>query len=132
MCPSPLVSLTLTLLPAVLPSSTLLTKMPKPCSEPPRTLKPSLPSTLFSTVMALMTSLSLLLAVGTGEQMCHPRLGVSNGKGCVSSDKGLLRTSPDPGQPSLPPDPGNSAVGALLATGVGRGLGHPTHLRWGR
>lgn len=71
MCLSLLVSLTLTLLPAVLPSSTLLTKMPNPCSEPPRTLKPSLPSTLFSTVMALMTSLSLLLAVGTGEQMNH-------------------------------------------------------------
>lgn len=52
-------------LPAALPSSTLLTKMPSPCSEPPRTLKPSLPSVLFSTVMALMTSLSLLLAAGT-------------------------------------------------------------------
>lgn len=71
MCLSSLVSLTLTLLPAVLPSSTLLTKMPNPCSEPPRTLKPSLPSTLFSTVMALMTSLSLLLAVGTREQINH-------------------------------------------------------------
>nr|XP_009942326.1 PREDICTED: sideroflexin-1-like [Opisthocomus hoazin] len=34
--------------------------MPRPCSEPPRTLKPSLPSALFSTVMALMMSLSLL------------------------------------------------------------------------
>uniref|UniRef100_A0A8C3GDJ1 Uncharacterized protein n=1 Tax=Cairina moschata TaxID=8855 RepID=A0A8C3GDJ1_CAIMO len=59
--PSPSVSH----LPAALPSSTLLTKMPSPCSEPPRTLKPSLPSALFSTVMALITSLSLLLAAGT-------------------------------------------------------------------
>lgn len=65
MCLSPLVSLSLSHLPAALPSSTLLTKMPSPCSEPPRTLKPSLPSMLFSTVMALMTLLSLLLAVGT-------------------------------------------------------------------
>uniref|UniRef100_A0A8C6Y194 Uncharacterized protein n=1 Tax=Naja naja TaxID=35670 RepID=A0A8C6Y194_NAJNA len=34
-----------------------------PCSEPPRTLKPSFPSLLFSTVMALIASLSSLLAV---------------------------------------------------------------------
>lgn len=58
-------------LPAALPSSTLLTKMPSPCSEPPRTLKPSLPSMLFSTVMALMMSLSLLLAVGMADGICH-------------------------------------------------------------
>lgn len=49
--------------PALLPSSTLLTKMPKPCSEPPLTLKPSLPEGLFSTRTAWMMSLSSLLAV---------------------------------------------------------------------
>lgn len=92
-----LVSLTLTLLPAVLPSSTLLTKMPNPCSEPPRTLKPSLPSTLFSTVMALMTSLSLLLAVGTGEQTSHTH--------CVSKDKGYLSPWEHPQAQDSPPCP---------------------------
>lgn len=70
-CLSPLLSLALSHLPAALPSSTLLTKIPSPCSEPPRTLKPSLPSTLFSTVIALMMSLSLLLAVGTGDGTRH-------------------------------------------------------------
>lgn len=84
-CLSPLASLTLSHLPAALPSSTLLTKMPSPCSEPPRTLKPSLPSTLFSTVMALMMSLSLLLAVGTGDGMCHPGwVQATRGGGCLS------------------------------------------------
>lgn len=45
-------------LPAELLSSTLLTKMLRPCSEPPRTLKPSLPSSLLSTVTVWMSSLS--------------------------------------------------------------------------
>uniref|UniRef100_A0A8D3CRZ0 Uncharacterized protein n=1 Tax=Scophthalmus maximus TaxID=52904 RepID=A0A8D3CRZ0_SCOMX len=44
--------------PAVLLSSTLLTKMLRPCSEPPRTLKPSFPSTLLSTVMVWRSSQS--------------------------------------------------------------------------
>uniref|UniRef100_A0A8C1V2A2 Uncharacterized protein n=1 Tax=Cyprinus carpio TaxID=7962 RepID=A0A8C1V2A2_CYPCA len=41
-----------------LSSSTLLTKIPRPCSDPPRTLKPSLPSSLLSTVIVWMSSLS--------------------------------------------------------------------------
>uniref|UniRef100_A0A3Q0RR03 Uncharacterized protein n=1 Tax=Amphilophus citrinellus TaxID=61819 RepID=A0A3Q0RR03_AMPCI len=44
--------------PAALLSSTLLTKMLRPCSEPPRTLNPSLPSTLLSTVIVWRSSLS--------------------------------------------------------------------------
>lgn len=44
--------------PAELSSSTLLTNMPSPCSEPPRTLKPSRPSGLLSTVTVWMSSLS--------------------------------------------------------------------------
>lgn len=39
-------------------SSTLLTKMPSPCSEPPRTLKPRRPSSLLSTVTVWMSSQS--------------------------------------------------------------------------
>uniref|UniRef100_A0A3Q2DW24 Uncharacterized protein n=1 Tax=Cyprinodon variegatus TaxID=28743 RepID=A0A3Q2DW24_CYPVA len=45
-------------LPAVLLSSTLLTKMLRPCSEPPRTLKPSFPSKLLSTVTVWRSSQS--------------------------------------------------------------------------
>lgn len=43
---------------AELSSSTLLTNMPSPCSEPPRTLKPRRPSGLLSTVSVWMSSLS--------------------------------------------------------------------------
>lgn len=121
-----LVSLTLTLLPAVLPSSTLLTKMPNPCSEPPRTLKPSLPSTLFSTVMALMTSLSLLLAVGTGEQMSHTRCMCA-----MARDVSLAGNIPRPRTALSAPRPREFSHWGLLAMGVGRGPGYPTHLQWG-
>lgn len=48
----------LPVLPAELSSSTLLTNMPSPCSEPPRTLKPRRPSGLLSTVSVWMSSLS--------------------------------------------------------------------------
>ena len=58
--------------PALLPSSTLLTKMPRPCSEPPRTLNPSLPAGLFSTRTAWMMSLSSLLADGGGDTGMTP------------------------------------------------------------
>lgn len=43
---------------AELSSSTLLTNIPSPCSEPPRTLKPRRPSGLLSTVSVWMSSLS--------------------------------------------------------------------------
>lgn len=48
----------LPVLPAELSSSTLLTNMPSPCSEPPRTLKPRRPSGLLLTVSVWMSSLS--------------------------------------------------------------------------
>lgn len=119
-CLSPLVPLTLSCLPAALPSSTLLTKMPSPCSEPPRTLKPSLPSALFSTVMALMMLLSLLLAVGTG---CVTQAAAGGGFSCWGCPQFQV-TSPCPQtqEPQVFRPSGHT---------VGRGLGHPPHLRWG-